>query len=340
MSNSIKYSTTGDTFSLRSGNFYFGIGDVPKGPTSSTGHWNGITPPSGGYTVYLNKASQGPSIYTCTSDSDLITITNKISSENYTTVQQALQYYSTQVDKSCVNRDYPNVTTNGLILNLDAGFTPSYPKSGTSWYDISLSGVTGQTINSPVFSSADGGSLSFDGTDEYASISSPSDQYAWTPSGPGLNNMTLNIWIKSSDSQGFIVSKPWNGGGDYNYYLSIYAFVLKTNSGSDATLLLPTSASTGNWENITCVVNPTQFATYRNGVIANNFTNHNITSNTPPSNTQVDLTAMCIFPYTPPFDLPSLAVQGNLAILQIYNRVLSATEILDSYNAYKTRFGL
>ena len=72
MSNPIKYSTTSQSLALKTGNYYIGTGDVGKGPTSSTDYYNGITPPSGGYTIYLNKASGGPSIFTPTNDSELI----------------------------------------------------------------------------------------------------------------------------------------------------------------------------------------------------------------------------------------------------------------------------
>ena len=57
MPNTIKYSTTGDTLSLRKGNWFIGVGDTSKGPTSSTGHWAAINPPSGGYTIYENKVA-------------------------------------------------------------------------------------------------------------------------------------------------------------------------------------------------------------------------------------------------------------------------------------------
>ena len=55
MPNAFKYSLTNQTLALKKGNFYIGTGDVGKGPTSSTGYYNGITPPAGGYTIYLNK---------------------------------------------------------------------------------------------------------------------------------------------------------------------------------------------------------------------------------------------------------------------------------------------
>ena len=45
----------------------------------------------------------------------------------------------------------PKIVTNGLIFNADAGFTPSYPTSGTSWYDLGPSGNTGTLTNGPTF---------------------------------------------------------------------------------------------------------------------------------------------------------------------------------------------
>ena len=55
MPNAIKYNVSAETLALKKGNFWIGTGDVSKGPTSNTGYYNGITPPSGGYTIYLNK---------------------------------------------------------------------------------------------------------------------------------------------------------------------------------------------------------------------------------------------------------------------------------------------
>ena len=79
MPNAIKYNTSAETLALKKGNFWIGTGDVGKGPTSSTGFYNGITPPSGGYTIYLNKATGGPSVYTVSNESQLTALTNSIS---------------------------------------------------------------------------------------------------------------------------------------------------------------------------------------------------------------------------------------------------------------------
>jgi hypothetical protein len=39
-------------------------------------------------------------------------------------------------------------------------------------------------------------------------------------------------------------------------------------------------------------------------------------------------------------DLPALSLLGGISVAQIYNRALSQAEILQNYNAYKSRFGL
>ena len=52
------------------------------------------------------------------------------------------------------NLDYPAIVTNGLILNLDAGFTPSYPTTNTTWYDVSPIGTNTSIPNSNTYSSS------------------------------------------------------------------------------------------------------------------------------------------------------------------------------------------
>jgi hypothetical protein len=51
---------------------------------------------------------------------------------------------------------------------LDAANTKSYVPSSTSWNDISRGGNSGTLINGPTFNSANGGSIVFDGVDDYS----------------------------------------------------------------------------------------------------------------------------------------------------------------------------
>jgi hypothetical protein len=68
----------------------------------------------------------------------------------------------------------PTVVTNGLVLALDAADRNSYPGSGTAWTDLSGRGNTGTLTNGPTYSSANSGSLVFDGTDDYVNLTSAS----------------------------------------------------------------------------------------------------------------------------------------------------------------------
>ena len=137
MPNAIKYNVSAETLALKKGTFYIGTGDVSKGPTSSTGYYNGITPPSGGYTIYLNKASGGPSIYTATNDAQLISLTNLIAGTSYSTAPDCLNWFATQTDKMVTNMTYGSIVTNGLQRSFDSDYTVSYSQDGsTYWNDM------------------------------------------------------------------------------------------------------------------------------------------------------------------------------------------------------------
>jgi hypothetical protein len=144
--NSIKYSASAQTLALKKGNFWIGTGDVGKGPTSTTDYYNGITPPSGGYTIYLNKASGGPSIYTAANSSQLISLSNTIAGQTFATAADCLNWFSTQTDKMVTNMDYGSIITSGLQMSFDGDYTVSYSQDGNStWYDMCSSTAYGSS---------------------------------------------------------------------------------------------------------------------------------------------------------------------------------------------------
>ena len=63
----------------------------------------------------------------------------------------------------------PRIVTNGLVLCLDAGSRKSYGGTGNVWRDLAGSN-NGTLTNGPTFSSANGGSIAFDGTNDYVSF--------------------------------------------------------------------------------------------------------------------------------------------------------------------------
>ena len=170
--NFIKYSTTSDSKAIRSGNFTIGVtSGTTYGPTSSTEYWAGISPPAGGYTIYENKDANGPSIRVPANSTVLIDYSNRLySGSSITTEAGALTYFNSLNTVICVNRDYEEIVTSGLTFLVDAGFTPSYPKSGNNWVNLGFSAITGTLTNSPTYSSSNGGSLAFNGSNQYVTF--------------------------------------------------------------------------------------------------------------------------------------------------------------------------
>ena len=225
-----------------------------------------------------------------------------------------------------------NIGTN---FNVDFASLREYQ---STFNDLSGNVNNGTLTNGTTFSADNGGVLSFDGSNDYISLVSPSDRYAWTPSGNGNNYITIDIWVKSTDGSGHFVSKPWNGSGWYNYRITNNTFLLLAAQSNSKTF---SNLSTGNWENATVVVNPTQFAVYRNGSINSSFSNHNITGNTPGvGNLNLPLALMTLYPYGVWGGNTGYSMSGQLGIFKFYNRVLSPNEVQQNYNALKGRYGL
>jgi hypothetical protein len=84
------------------------------------------------------------------------------------------------------------IVQSGLVLNLDAGVSSSYPTTGTTWTDLSGSGNNGTLTNGPTYSSANGGSIVFDGSNDYASFTS--NCYNVSLNGT-INELTINAWV-------------------------------------------------------------------------------------------------------------------------------------------------
>jgi hypothetical protein len=338
MSNYIKYNTSSESNALRTGDFHFGVGDVAKGPTESTGYWNGYTPPSGGYTIYLNKASNGPSIYAPSNDSELISLTNQISGESFASATECLNWYNTQNDKTVVNRDYETIITDGLKFIVDAGFTPSYSTSGTTLYDLSGNGFDGTLTNGPTFDSGNGGSIVFDGSDDLV-------DFGTTILNLGTQDMTISSWVKlTSNPSGYvtIAAKSYAGTGN-RYFMGtnvdkkVALFIANTSSntiplGTTVLSLNTWYFITGVWDrsgNASIYINDTA-ETVTNADIST-YSSDNITDNTIPfrigSYAGTNKTS------------PLLLWPGNIATTMLYFRTLSSTEITQNFNAQKGRYG-
>lgn len=233
----------------------------------------------------------------------------------------------------------PDGLTNGLIYCIDPGNKKSYSGTGTNVIDV-VGGFSTTLTNGPTFSAEGVGSWGFDGSNDYISIDNSTRRFQWTPSGAGSNTLCFEMWVKTLNSDdGYYISKPWNGNGDYNLMLTNTTWTIGNWSFS----LTFSTVATGNWEHIVAIATPTQSAVYRNGRINVGFTNHNITTISVPGgdiNNLIPLSIMTLYPYGSWAGTAGFSVQGSIGLLRIYNRVPSAIEILQNYNSMKSRFGV
>ena len=207
------------------------------------------------------------------------------------------------------------LVTDGLVLNLDAGDPRSYPGSGSTWTDLSgngNNGTFGASTAAPTYNNANGGSLTFDGTNDYVSLGTPSI---------GTGKITVSAWIKITT------------GGIYQHIVDNqspewHLAILNDNRpyffngvvNHNSTLQL----STGVWYMITGVQGITNDL-YINGVLSQSIeSNVNITTNTPHIGRW--------------YNGPSRYFNGNISNVSIYNRALSAAEIAQNYDALKVRY--
>ena len=220
----------------------------------------------------------------------------------------------------------PTIVTSGLVLALDAGDRNSYVSGSTTWFD--LTGVNNGTLtNGPTFNTGSGGSIVFDGVDDYlllSNVTSSTTGFTWDfwmnldtvqPSNPnfwcylyGFNNSTVEIGVYNSGS---LV----NSLGFVNY------------DNAPTRPYLSVSSSLGSWVNVTLGCDnliPFMYSNGGNYITTTAFQNLNL-------------------PVANLFRSQAYGgryLKGKFANFKIYNRALSAQEVLQNYNATKGRFGL
>jgi hypothetical protein len=102
----------------------------------------------------------------------------------FATLTDAISWLTSQNKYLISNQHYPQIVTSGMVLNLDAGFTASYPNVGTSWYDL-YSGGTGSLNNGPTWNNLGMSSnISFDGTNDYYELTNRNTSLEFQPNQP------------------------------------------------------------------------------------------------------------------------------------------------------------
>ena len=304
--------------SIKTSNFAIGVNKGGYGPTNITNFYNGKTANFGGYTVYVSNGSGSPSPFVASNDAALITLSNQLGGSGITTIESALNFFNTSSTMLCTNMDYPNIVTSGLVLNLDAAYTPSFPKNGTTWTDLSGNGNNGTLVNGPSYSSTGGGSIGFDGSNDYVNCG---------------NNTTTTFAYNSPWSVQFIVKT--------NGFVNTYpGYIVKGSAVTSGILIFYISNGQLFWKhnNISTFITTMTFGNtydiaityggsgnvmaYVNGIFTANVGTMSSTDSTNPL-------------YLGRGD--EYSKHSHYTLLK-YNRALSSTEVLQNYYAGLQRF--
>ena len=228
----------------------------------------------------------------------------------------------------------PNIITDGLVLHLDAANTNSYSGSGTTWTDISGKANTGTLTNGPTFSSDNIGNFAFDGSNDY--VNAPAVLSA------GQQKYTLSAWwnITNADGSGGVVVMEQNSSAVTTHRRACilisksagkWGFNGQSNDNHDEVPL-----RIGQWVNGVVTIDTTAGSSglklYENGSLY--FTG---TTGAGISNLNVGDHAFAIGHKV---STGTEHFQGKISCVSVYRRVLTATEVLQNYNALKGRFGL
>jgi hypothetical protein len=291
------------------------------------------------YLIYSDTFSQGqapvttarPTAWTTPNltDASLLALINtlpdRVGQAPYTDINVALQWLQNSEKYFLIKNGYDDIVTDGLIANLDAGWYNSYPGSGTVWTDLSGQGNNATLANSPTFTVENGGTLIFDGVDDYAYIT---DNASIDLAG----DKSYGIWIKllqepggsgfigkaDSSVNGMALAYGWSSNGFQNIaWNSVNAPALSANA-----------SDINNWYYIAGIQNGATRYIYvigANGIRSSSYAGGNDTWNN-----SLNLTIGQVAGY---YEYISVGA------VHIYNRALSSVEVLQNYDAQKTRFG-
>ena len=244
----------------------------------------------------------------------------------YNTTQDALEFYNGTIWSVLGDSQVtPDLTTQGLVLNLDASDSNSYSGSGNTWADLSSKG-NDFTLSSTVYSNLGGGSFEF-GANKAAYVTGNSD-FA-----PGTGDYSLSAWVYPTTlNSAHNAHAFWTQAvGGYNYYIA----ALNNSGNAVYTIDWNNYASTNNtsinnWAYVTISrISGTQkiYINANVGATSTNTTNLNQLYNPTLGN------------YT--HNYTQLPFVGNIAAVHYYSgKGLTDAEVTQNFNATKTRFGL
>ena len=217
----------------------------------------------------------------------------------------------------------PDIVLSNLQLWLDAGQTDSYSGSGTTWNDLSGNSRTGTLTNGPTYSSADGGSIVFDGSNDFVQCTGSLTVTA----------ATFVTWIRRNGNQGqydgILFSRGTNTTG-MNFQASNQLGYHWNDAGNTYNWQSGLTIPNATWCMIAVSVTSTAATAYlcqtSGTTTATNTVNHS-------SSVLNDIKLA-------QDDAGGRFFNGNISTAMLYNRALTSEEITKNFNAFRGRYGI
>ena len=231
----------------------------------------------------------------------------------------------------------PKIVNDGLVLYLDASAPNSYSPyfTPTTWKDLSGNNNSGSLINGPTFDSRNGGSIVFDGVDDYATGFGDTSTFSFIQN-TGI--FTVSAWIRLTDfaNSRYILGNNNGTGGAKGFWVGYevtnqrFSFALSNGTTGFLVFRRNSLITNSNYAYITYTGNGVNSTLYKDGVFVITSNNYG-TLSTGNSTNQLGVGRI---------NNTGAYWQGNIPVVQIYNKELTPQEVLQNYNATKGRFGL
>jgi hypothetical protein len=221
----------------------------------------------------------------------------------------------------------PATILSGLVLELDAGNIKSYQSGSTIWFDKSGNANNGTLANGPTFNTGSLGNIVFDGTNDYVYNAATTSTLNLTSS----NGATMMCWLNINVLTRWTgVLNFWPGAGsnnvDFGWDITDGNLIRLWKNNVQYTSAVNMLPYSNQWILYTLISTTSAVTFYIN--------NTSIFSSSTPQDIISQNRPLWIMNH---WDNP---VSGKLSTVQIYNRALTASEVLQNYNATKGRFGL
>ncbi len=225
----------------------------------------------------------------------------------------------------------PDIISDGLVFNMDFASSKCYTGSGSSCFDLSGTNIgTGELINAPTFNtSVNNKHFTFNG--------GVNAQLIRIPNNTNLNTQTpsVEVWIKTN-------ATPQTGGlfekGEVNTQYSL----LQDNNILRWRQMIPgfnyvfvSTASFININNWYQIVGTFVSGSQRLYINATQVATGTATGTISTNNSGMSIGVLGGYS-----GARTYYYNGNIAIVRVYNKVLSQSEVTQNYNALKGRFGI